>query len=223
VTPQLILVAGPYRNGTNGDAALIAGNLHRLEEAALQVYGLGHLPMIGEWAALPLAAAAGSKAVGDAISETLLYPVANRLIRQCDAVFRIDGASQGADADVRLAEELRLPAFGLDDNTMTSKARPPLRAALSKGVLSSLLNPKALLFCSVLLPQFVHPNAGAVWSQVLELGVVLVVIGALFDTTLAFSAVRMSRWLRSHPRAQVLQRWTFPAALLAFALRLSIE
>jgi len=118
----------------------------------------------------------------------------------------------------------RSPAFGLDDNNnTTSKTRPTLRAAMSKGVLSSLLNPKALLFCSVLLPQFVHPEAGAVWSQVVELGVVLVVVGAVFDTTLAFSAVRISGWLRSHPRAQVVQRWTFSAALLAFALRLSIE
>jgi len=118
----------------------------------------------------------------------------------------------------------RSPAFGLDDNNnTTSKTRPTLRAAMSKGVLSSLLNPKALLFCSVLLPQFVHPEAGAVWSQVVELGVVLVVIGAVFDTTLAFSAVRISGWLRSHPRAQVVQRWTFSAALLAFGLRLSIE
>lgn len=116
MTPQLILIAGPYRSGTNGDAALIAGNLHRLEEAALQVYRLGHMPMIGEWVALPLAAAAGSKAVGDAISETFLYPVANRLIRQCDAVYRIDGASQGADADVRLAEELRLPVYRSPDD-----------------------------------------------------------------------------------------------------------
>jgi hypothetical protein len=116
VTSQLILIAGPYRSGTNGDAALIAGNLHRLEEAALQVYRLGHMPMIGEWVALPLAAAAGSKAVGDVISETFLYPVANRLIRQCDAVYRLDGASQGADADVRLAEELRLPVYRSPDD-----------------------------------------------------------------------------------------------------------
>jgi len=90
-------------------------------------------------------------------------------------------------------------------------------------VLGNLLNPKALLFCSVLLPQFVRPDAGAVWSQVFELGVVLVVFGAIFDTTLAFSAVRLSRWLRIHPRAQVVQRWTFSVALLAFALRLSID
>jgi hypothetical protein len=90
---------------------MIAANLQRLEEAALRVYQLGHMPMIGEWVALPLAAAAGSKALGDAVSEAFLYPVAGRLIRRCDAVFRIAGASQGADADVRLAQELGLPVY----------------------------------------------------------------------------------------------------------------
>jgi threonine/homoserine/homoserine lactone efflux protein len=94
---------------------------------------------------------------------------------------------------------------------------------MTKGMLSSILNPKALLFCSVLLPQFVHPEAGAVWSQVVELGVVLVAIGVAFDVTLALGAVRISGWLRRHPRAQVVQRWTFSAALLAFAVRLSID
>jgi hypothetical protein len=62
--------------------------------------------MIGEWVALPLAAIAGSEAIGDAVSEEFLYPVASRLIEQCDAVFRIEGKSTGADADVRLAQEL---------------------------------------------------------------------------------------------------------------------
>jgi threonine/homoserine/homoserine lactone efflux protein len=117
----------------------------------------------------------------------------------------------------------RSPAFGLGDAGATSKAPSTLRSSMSKGMLSSFLNPKALLFCSVLLPQFVHPEAGAAWSQVAELGVVLVAIGLAFDVTLALAAVRIASWLRGHPRAQTVQRWTFSAALLAFALRLSIE
>jgi threonine/homoserine/homoserine lactone efflux protein len=48
-------------------------------------------------------------------------------------------------------------------------------------------------------------------------------MGAVFDITLAFGATRISSWLRSHPRAQVVPRWTFSAAFLAFALRLSME
>ncbi|MFL9906537.1 DUF4406 domain-containing protein [Paraburkholderia sp. RL17-337-BIB-A] len=111
MTSQLILIAGPYRSGTQGDPARIASNLRRLEQTALQVYQRGHMPMIGEWVALPLAAAAGSNAIGDAISEKFLYPVANRLIEQCDSVFRIEGESKGADEDVRLARELGKPVY----------------------------------------------------------------------------------------------------------------
>ncbi|AOJ74908.1 MULTISPECIES: hypothetical protein [Burkholderia] len=106
MTPLLVLVAGPWRSGTDGDPARIAANLRRLEQAALAVYRRGHVPMIGEWLSLPLATAAGATAIGDAISESFLYPAAHRLLRRCDAVLRIDGASRGADADVTLARQL---------------------------------------------------------------------------------------------------------------------
>ncbi|GLK16114.1 DUF4406 domain-containing protein [Herbiconiux flava] len=52
--PLLILIAGPYRSGTGGDPAAIARNLERLEEAAAPLHRLGHVPMIGEWVALPV-------------------------------------------------------------------------------------------------------------------------------------------------------------------------
>ncbi|CAB3970101.1 NUDIX hydrolase [Burkholderia aenigmatica] len=116
MTPLLVLVAGPYRSGTDGDPARIAANLHRLEAAALAVYRRGHVPMIGEWVSLPLAVAAGSRQVGDAISETFLYPAAHRLLQRCDAVLRIDGASRGADMDVGLARQLgKLVYFAVDE------------------------------------------------------------------------------------------------------------
>ncbi|HID9392491.1 TPA: NUDIX hydrolase [Serratia marcescens] len=108
---QQILIAGPYRSGTDGDPQRIAANLARLEQAALAVYQRGHVPVIGEWLALPLAAAAGSTQVGDAVSEAFLYPVAHRLIAQCQAVYRIEGVSAGADNDVRLASEWGLAVY----------------------------------------------------------------------------------------------------------------
>lgn len=69
---MLILIAGPVRSGTNGDAALIDANLAQMNRMALEVYQRGHTPVIGEWLALPLAAAAGSTRIGDAISEAFL-------------------------------------------------------------------------------------------------------------------------------------------------------
>jgi hypothetical protein len=107
----IILIAGPYRSGTDGNSAKMAANLHALEEHALGVYRLGHLPIIGEWVALPLSRAAGSKDIGDAISEEYLYPVAGRLLERCDAVLRIPGQSKGADQDVRIAKERGLQIF----------------------------------------------------------------------------------------------------------------
>jgi hypothetical protein len=108
---QMILIAGPYRSGTGGDRQKIAANLHRLEQAALAVYHRDHIPVIGEWLALPLAAAAGSQQLGDPISEAFLYPVAHRLISRCDGIYRLSGASGGADNDVLLAEQLGLPVY----------------------------------------------------------------------------------------------------------------
>lgn len=66
---KMILVAGPWRSGTNGDETLMRQNLARLEQAALALFERGHVPVIGEWLALPLAQAAGSEKPGDAISE----------------------------------------------------------------------------------------------------------------------------------------------------------
>ena len=108
---MLILIAGPYRSGTNDDPVLMQQNLDRLEAAALPLFRLGHIPMIGEWVALPLLRIAGSKKPGDAAYEEILYPVVHRLLMKCDAVLRLEGASKGADEDVRIAKERGLNVY----------------------------------------------------------------------------------------------------------------
>ena len=72
--------SGPRRSGTDGDRAKMDENLARLENAALAVYQRGHVPVIGEWLALPLAKAAGSTSIGDEISEAMLYPLHTGLL-----------------------------------------------------------------------------------------------------------------------------------------------
>jgi hypothetical protein len=109
--PMLILIAGPYRSGTGDDPAKMAANLNNLERVALPLYRAGHIPMIGEWVALPLLQQAGSTGVGDPLYDEIVYPVANRLLTHCDAVLRLPGHSKGADEDVRLARERGLPVY----------------------------------------------------------------------------------------------------------------
>ena len=96
-TSLMILVAGPYRSGTNDDPELIEKNVQVMTDTALALYKMGHLPVLGEWYALPLIQAAGSAKIGDAIFQEIFHPVAIRLIDHCDAVLRIGGPSAGAD------------------------------------------------------------------------------------------------------------------------------
>ena len=109
--PLLILIAGPYRSGTGDDPDLMAANLARLEEAAWPIFAAGHIPMIGEWVALPVLRSAGADGVTDPLAERVMYPTAQRLLAHCDAVLRLPGASTGADQDVAIARELGLPVY----------------------------------------------------------------------------------------------------------------
>ena len=98
MTEQLmILIAGPYRSGTNDDPVLIQRNVDAMEEMSLAVFRRGHLPVMGEWFALPLLKRAGSKRIGDAVFDEVFHPIARELIGKCDGVLRIGGASSGAD------------------------------------------------------------------------------------------------------------------------------
>lgn len=111
VDRMLILIAGPYRSGTGDDPALMARNLERLEEAAWPIFRGGHVPMIGEWVALPVLRGAGGNSPTDPIAAEIMYPTAERLLRHCDAVLRLPGESTGADEDVRIARERGLPVY----------------------------------------------------------------------------------------------------------------
>jgi len=127
--PLLILIAGPYRSGTDGDPARIARNLERLEAASWPIYERGHVPMIGEWVALPILRVGSTDASGPAAPEggtstadadtpvaapvegDVMYTTAHRLLQHCDAVLRLEGASHGADQDVRIAEARGIPVY----------------------------------------------------------------------------------------------------------------
>jgi len=112
---MMILVAGPYRSGTGDDPAKMAANVRAMEACALPLFRAGHIPVIGEWLALPLVALAGSKKVGDAAFDEIFHPIAERLLERCDAVLRVGGPSRGADLMVQIGRERGLRIFGALD------------------------------------------------------------------------------------------------------------
>ena len=95
------------------------------------------------------------------------------------------------------------------------------REAIRRGLLTNLLNPKALLFCSVLLPQFIVNDGAAVLTQFATLGVLLVGVGLLFDSAYALTGAALGRWLQHSPTAQRVQQWLFGSLLIGFAVRLT--
>jgi hypothetical protein len=107
----MILIAGPYRSGTGDDPVKMAANVRAMEEYALPLFRAGHIPIVGEWLALPLVGLAGSRELGDAAFNEIFHPIAERLLARCDAVLRVGGPSAGADQMVSSARAHGLQVF----------------------------------------------------------------------------------------------------------------
>jgi hypothetical protein len=108
---MMILIAGPYRSGTNDDPEKIEANVHVMESFAIPIFKKGHIPMLGEWLALPLVRLAGSKRIGDEPFNEIFHPIAEMLLDKCDAVLRVGGPSQGADMMVEVGREKGLKIY----------------------------------------------------------------------------------------------------------------
>lgn len=108
---MLILIAGPYRSGTGDDPEKMAANVRLMESYTLPIFKLGHIPILGEWFALPLIHLAGSKQVGDDAFNEIFHPIAERLLERCDGVLRVGGDSKGADTMVDLARQKGLKTY----------------------------------------------------------------------------------------------------------------
>jgi hypothetical protein len=111
MSAMMLLVAGPYRSGTNDDPVLIAKNVEAMTAASLTLFRAGHLPVMGEWFALPLIEHAGSKRIGDAAFDEIFHPISRRLVEKCDGCVRIGGASAGADEMVELMRRHGKPVY----------------------------------------------------------------------------------------------------------------
>src|ERR1700746_1134506 len=112
---MMVLIAGPYRSGTNDDPDLIKKNVQEMESYALPIFRAGHIPILGEWLALALVKLGGSRKNGDEVFNEVFHPIAIRLLEKCDAVLRVGGPSAGADEMVRVGRNLGLTLY----NTLT--------------------------------------------------------------------------------------------------------
>lgn len=87
-------------------------------------------------------------------------------------------------------------------------------------MLNSLLNPKALLFFMVFLPQFVDLSKGNIATQLVILGLALSAASVVFNTTLGAFSGQLGTLVQRHPRAATFQKWLLGSVLAALAVRM---
>ena len=82
-----------------------------------------------------------------------------------------------------------------------------LRSIYLQGIVVNVLNPKTALFFLAFLPQFVDVDRGAVWLQMVVLGMTFIALGMISDGLYATVAARAGRLLRSSARFRTAQRY----------------
>ena len=82
-----------------------------------------------------------------------------------------------------------------------------LRRIFWQAVVVNVLNPKTALFFLALLPQFVEPDHGAAWLQLLVLGLTFLVLGVCSDGAYALLAARAGAALRASRVFAGVRRW----------------
>lgn len=94
-------------------------------------------------------------------------------------------------------------------------------AAVQRGVMTNLLNPKALMFCALLLPQFISTQRGLA-AQYLILGSILVGLGLVFDVVYALAASSLAKRFSGSGSIQKISKLVFSSVFGFAAIRLAI-
>lgn len=94
---------------------------------------------------------------------------------------------------------------------------------LTMGFLTSVLNPKIAIFYLAILPQFIAPQNGSVFSQSLVLGSVQIIVSFTVNLLIALSAAKIASWFSRNPTWLGIQRYFMGTVLAALAVRLILE
>lgn len=113
-------------------------------------------------------------------------------------------------------------AFRATPQSNIGQTSPRLSAGklYRRGVIMSLSNPKLSLFFLAFLPQFASPTRGAIWPQIVSLGLLFILASILVFSLIAVFAGSIGERLQRSTRAQQLLNRTAGVVFLGLALRL---
>ena len=99
----------------------------------------------------------------------------------------------------------------------------PVVRLFSVGFATAALNPKVALFYVAVLPPFIDPARGDVFTQGAILGAVQIAVAIVFDGALVMGAAGVARFLGTRPGWMAAQRWILGGALALLAVKLATE
>jgi threonine/homoserine/homoserine lactone efflux protein len=108
----------------------------------------------------------------------------------------------------------------LHDAAGPADARQAQGSIFLRGLGSNIVNPKAILFFLVFIPQFIDSGRGAVFVQFVALGASLAVMGVLFHGALGAMSAAVARLLNGEPRLRRRLYWMQAAVFALVAVRL---
>lgn len=99
-----------------------------------------------------------------------------------------------------------------------NRERKSLNKLYSQGLLTNLLNPKAIIFTLAFIPQFIRVEAGMPGMQMLILGIELIVIMFLIEIPLVFLAGKIALSIQLRPTVGIYVNKFFGGVILLLAI-----
>ena len=107
---------------------------------------------------------------------------------------------------------------------MSNQVRPIKRSKIIwQGIITSILNPKGILFFVAFLPQFVNTQIGQISLQMLLYGLCFTILCLLIYGMIACFAGELGNRLAQYPRIADFMKWLSGSILVGLGLRMVVS